>query len=124
MTWPPCAGNLLPRATEAVGIHRKLLDYCLREDHPVGGSKARGFESILGISAASVSYLEEEIRLRLRVTAITAVRDNSPHGVNCVVEFPIRGIGSYAGRVATVRTVWLLSDENAPPRLVTAIPIA
>jgi hypothetical protein len=39
-----------------------------------------------------------------------------------VVDVQIRGIGAKANRVATVRTVWIVSTPTDPPRLVSAYP--
>jgi uncharacterized protein DUF6883 len=119
MGWPPRVGELLPRAEEAFGVREKLATYSLSLDHHRGGSKARGFEAVLGISMASVDHLEAEIQTGILKTPITAIRKNPPHGINCVVDFPIRGVGKRSAIAEQVRTVWLVRRE-APPRLVSA----
>jgi hypothetical protein len=45
---------------------------------------------------------------------------NPPYGINCVVEIPVRGIGTKSDRIANVRTVWVIADTDTPPRPVTA----
>jgi hypothetical protein len=40
-TPPPSVGELLPRADEAFGLHRKLATYSLDIAHKKGGPKAR-----------------------------------------------------------------------------------
>ena len=119
MGWPPQVGELLTRAEEVYGIHYKLTTYSLATDHPEGGPKARGLVAILGISSASVRHLEAEIRRGILQVPISAVRDNPPYGINCVVDFSIRGIGARSSVLARLRTIWL-TKQDAPPRLVSA----
>lgn len=77
---------------------------------------------ILGITLEDIDYLESEIHRSIRQHPIKQVVENSPHGLNCVVEFPLRGIGSYSDRLANLRTVWELSDRLLPPRMINAFP--
>jgi len=119
MGWPPQVGELLPRAEEASGIRYKLATYSLAVDHHEGGPKARGLVSILGFSLSSASQLETEIRRKILQVPIAAVRENPPYGINCVIDFPIQGIGARSEAVARMRTVWL-AKQDAPPRLVSA----
>jgi hypothetical protein len=122
MEWPPQPGELLPRAEEAIGVREKLADYSLVPTHKKGGPKAHGFAVILGITIDSIDYVEAQILSGILRHPIEAVVDNRPYGWNCVVQFPIRGIGSYSERVADLRTVWELADPLLPPRLVSAFP--
>jgi filamentous hemagglutinin len=105
----------------AVGLRRKLADYSLDPANEVGGSKARGFELILGITIADIDYLEGAIQTGVLVVPVASVRDNPPYGVNCVAEVPVRGLGEKRERVVNVRTVWVLA-AGTPPRLATAFP--
>ena len=104
-----------------MGVRYKLATYSLALDHADGGPKARGFALILGISLASIDYLEAVIKAEILKTPIAATRTNPPHGVNGVVEFPIKGIGERTGTVVTLRTVWLVSEVGAAPRLLSAL---
>jgi hypothetical protein len=119
---PPAVGELLPRATEAFGVRVKLATYSLDVTNKDGAPKARGFELILGITIDAIDYLEAQILARILDTPVTKIRDNQPHGINYVIDTHVRGIGAKADRVATVRTVWIISDPGDPPRLVTALP--
>jgi len=119
MGWPPRVGELLPRAEEALGVREKLATYSLALDHHRGGSKAKGFKVVLGISMASIDHLEAEIRTGILKAPVTTARKNPPYGVNCVVEFPIRGVGERSEVFAQLRAVWLVRRE-VPPRLVSA----
>lgn len=120
MGWPPQTGELLPRADEATGVGYKLRSYSLNPAHRFGGPKAKGFALILGITIDSVDYLEEQILLGVLLHPVKTVIDNRPYGFNCVVEFPIQGIGSYSDRAANLRTIWELADQFRPPRMVNA----
>ena len=118
----PAVGELLPRAAEAFGVRAKLATYSLDIAHEKGGPKARGFEQILGITIDAIEYLEAQILARILDTPIGEVRDNPPHGINYVVDIQVRGIGAKAGRVVTVRTIWIIGAAGDPPRLVNAFP--
>ena len=115
-------GELLPRAGEAFGVRVKLETYSLDVRHKDGGPKALGFELILGITIDAIDYLQAQILARILDTPVSEVRDNPPHGVNCVVDIQVRGIGAKADRVVTVRTVWIISAPGDAPRLVNAFP--
>jgi hypothetical protein len=74
----------------------KLAAYSLDLAHKHGGPKARGFKRILGIAFEDIDYLEEAIETAILDTPISQVRDNSPHGVNCVVDFQLQGASRQA----------------------------
>ena len=122
MAWPPKVGDPLPRAAVAVGVRRKLATYSLDLAHRRGGSKARRFEQILGITIRDIDYLEGAILTGILVVPVGALRDNPPWGINCVIEIPVRGREERSGRAIKVRTAWELIDAEAAPRLVTAFP--
>jgi hypothetical protein len=120
MNWPPKVGDPLPRATKAVGVHRKLTAYSLDPTHESGGPKARGFELILGITIRDIRYLESAIETGVLIAPISGVRLRHPYGVHCEVRVPVRGLGAKSGRVVEVRTAWELTDASAAPRLINA----
>lgn len=122
VSWPPEVGEPLPRAAEATGVHEKLAAYSLNVENVRGASKARSFERILGITLEHIDQLEAAIRSGILATAVGSIRDNSPHGTNCVVDVPVHSVGEKRERIVNVRTVWELTGEDAPPRLVTAYP--
>lgn len=103
-------------------MRSKLATYSLDVAHEKGGPKARGFELILGITIEAIDYLEAQIMARVLDTPVSEVRDNPPHGINYVVDIQVRGIGAKAGRVVTVRTIWIVGATGDPPRLVNAFP--
>lgn len=122
MGWPPQVGELLPRAEEAFGIREKLMTYSLVTSHRSGGSKARGFESILGITLETVDHLEAEILRSILISPIVAVREDHPFGIACAVDCPVRGVGNLGHRMAPVRTAWIFSNPGSAPRLTSAYP--
>ena len=122
MHWPPRVGDLLPRGSEAVGIRKKLTRYSLETAHSAGGPKAQGFAMMLGITIENIDYLEAEIRIGILLAPVKAVQRDHPYGIKCLLDFPLRGLGNKADRVVNLRTAWLFSTEESPPRLVTAFP--
>ena len=122
MTWPPKVGEPLPRADEAFGVHEKLAGYSLNVTHEDGGPKARGFRSILGITLDDLDYLAHSIEVGVLATPVGSVRANPPHGANCIVVIPVRGLGEKSARIVDVRTVWEIAKQGARPRLVSAFP--
>lgn len=111
---------MLPHADEVIGVRYKLSSYSLDPGHRFGGPKAKGFALILGITIDAVDYLEEQILLGVLQHPIKSVVSNRPYGLNCIVEFPIQGIGRYSDREANLRTIWELTDRLLPPRMISA----
>ncbi len=101
-------------------MRQKLLDYSLEVRHETGGPKALGFEQILGITRDDVDYVERSIQAGIPIAPVNSIRQNSPFGINCVVQFPIQGIRDKRLRIANLRTTWILVDPAARPRLLTA----
>jgi hypothetical protein len=120
MSWPPVAGELLPRRELAFGLLDKLTRYALDVTHENGMHKARGFELILGITIEDVEYLADSIEAGILEIAVSEVRENEPYGFNCVVDVPVRGLRAKRDRLVDVRTSWQVLDPDASPRLVTA----
>lgn len=52
---------ILPLAESTFIDDRKLLNYCLSEEHPIGKYKARVFKSALNITIENYLYLKESI---------------------------------------------------------------
>lgn len=118
--WPPAAGVPLPRAGECAGVRRKLAGYSLDVTHKRGGSKAHGFERILGITIEHIDYLEGAIQTGVMLASVNSIRENPPYGINCLVMVPLRGRGEKSRRVVSMRTVWTFDHSGAAPRLASA----
>ena len=106
----------LPRWSE-VGISRgKITGYLLATGHPVGGAKARYFES-RGYSIDSPEVLEEsltDVALRGEVVSEEATEWGTKYVVVGTVQAP-------DGNPMSLATVWIDVDEPVP-MLVTAYP--
>lgn len=101
VSWPPKIDEPLPRAELAFGVRHKLTTYALAPEHPAGGPKARGFATILSITAEDVDHLVTEVE-------------------NGVLKVPVRGLRRHSERRVDVVTSWELLAADAAPRLVTA----
>ncbi len=108
----------LPNANKAWIDWRKMTDYLLSEDHPIGKFKAKFF-SELGFSAAVPEQLEAQL-LAIAQNEPVAQIVPSPFGVKYIVD---RRIQTPSGKEALIRTVWLIEHGDDRPRLVTAYPL-
>lgn len=94
---------------------RKISDYCFNGSHPIGKHKARLFKSLLGFSANDtdlfISLLNEAL---VRHPFIQLKRDR--FGIRYACDVKIRNFD----KEAWVRTIWILEELSANPRLVTA----
>jgi Flp pilus assembly pilin Flp len=112
--------EVLEGETRLVGANRaqidprKLTDYALNPEHPVGGDKARVFESAFGFKRGNADDLLAQIR--------KGVMENRPipgkvdaHGTRFTVDIPVNGpTGS-----GTVRTGWIFDPGSVTPRMTT-----
>jgi hypothetical protein len=107
----------IPNAGSAFIPPEKLSDYLLDLNHPVGGSKARWFQS-LGYDLADPAVLERDL-LHQVLTSDDYTEKSSLYGTKYVVAGTIV---SPNGTKANVTTVWIVEPSAPDPRLVTAIP--
>jgi hypothetical protein len=93
---------------------RKLINYALNPDNPVGGHKALIFQRRLGYDINNYEPLLEQIQtLALNGEAIATKLDE--HGQRYQVDLEVVGV---EGQRATVRTGWIVKTENCA-RLIT-----
>ncbi len=93
---------------------RKLTEYALNPNHPVGGNKARVFESALGFNRSNADDLMAQLR--------RGVTENKPipgkvdkWGTRFTVDIPVTGpAGS-----GIVRTGWIYTPGSTTPSLNT-----
>ncbi len=109
---------MLPYASEARIEKEKLLDYLLSPNHPKGRPKTEFFASF-GLDAASWETLRAAL-LKHAVTYEVTRTVESPYGMQYVMEDQIE---TPDGRNPLIRTVWMISEENPRPRLITAYPL-
>jgi len=107
----------LPNADLAIIDARKVRDYLLSSEHPVGRFKAHFF---MRIGFASERW--QDLRAQLQSVSLreeAEVAERTDHGQKYVVRGTIIGT---AGRRAKVSTVWIVLHEEEVPRFVTAYP--
>ncbi|MBI3898836.1 MAG: LysM peptidoglycan-binding domain-containing protein [Gammaproteobacteria bacterium] len=104
----------LNRANRAVIYPRKLAEYALNPEHPVGGNKAKVFESTLGFTRNNADDLMDQLR--------QGVVNNTPipgkvdrFGSRFTVDIPVVGP---AGN-GTVRSGWIYKPGSNVPELTT-----
>ena len=106
----------VPNWEQAVVDRRKLQEYLLSATHSVGRFKARYF-SALGYESEQWEVLEADLRKTLDSEA--AEPTDSEFGT----KFTIRGnIVGPSGRKATIKTVWIILNNEEILRFVTTYP--
>jgi hypothetical protein len=107
----------VPNADRAIIDTRKLRDYLLSPEHPVGSAKARWF-SRWGFSQIRWQELETALReLILTTNAERRLPDDFGQ------RFRVTGlIQSPSGRKVRITSVWLIRKGEEFPRFVTAFP--
>jgi hypothetical protein len=105
----------LPNHNNAKIDTRKLTDYALNPEHPVGGHKAKVFESALGYNKSNADSLMKQIYEKLpKSEAVMGKLDQ--YGQRYTVDMSIMGAN---GNTATVRTGWILKPGSTTPELTT-----
>ncbi|QDD91997.1 hypothetical protein CCZ28_03985 [Pseudomonas oryzihabitans] len=101
-------------ANRAVIDPRKLTDYALNPDHPVGGNKARVFESALGFTKDNSDLLMKQLK--------EGVMNNTPipgkvdqYGARFTVDIPVMGPDGSG----VVRSGWIYKPGSSTPELTT-----
>jgi hypothetical protein len=109
----------LPNAQNAFIDDRKLIDYCLSENHPVGKHKARIFMSALGFSLEHFQELKGGILNEILESEATQTEINQ-YGVLYVVDVNIKN----PPKEAMVRTSWIVRKDEDFPRLTSCYVIS
>jgi YD repeat-containing protein len=101
-------------ANRAVIDPRKLTDYALNIDHPVGGNKAQVFESVLGFKKSNADDLLTQLRQGV-INNTPTIGKVDQYGARFTVDIPVVGpINS-----GTVRTGWIYKADTNIPELTT-----
>ncbi|WP_426984539.1 RHS repeat domain-containing protein [Brevibacillus borstelensis] len=109
------AKNPLPNLQNAKIDPRKLSGYALNPEHPVGGNKAKVFESALGYNQSNADVLMKQVMNKLpQSEAVLGKLDQ--YGQRYTVDISITGVN---GREAIVRTGWILKPDSDIPELTT-----
>jgi hypothetical protein len=109
----------LPNAQNAFIDDRKLIDYCLSENHPIGKHKARVFMSALGFSLEHFQELKEGILNEILESEATQTEINQ-YGVLYVIDVNIKN----PPKEAMVKTSWIVRKDEDFPRLTSCYVIS
>jgi hypothetical protein len=93
---------------------RKIVDYALDPDNPVGRHKARVFAAALGFSRSNGHLLVDEIRSGIMASPAEPGRVDA-YGARYRVDMSLTGPSGSA----VVRTVWIYRTGSDVPELVT-----
>jgi hypothetical protein len=101
-------------ANRAIIDPRKLTEYALNPNHPVGGNKAKVFESALGFNQSNASSLMTQLQKgAMNVTPVAGKVDK--FGARFTLDIPVTGpLGS-----GTVRTGWIYKAGSNIPEMTT-----
>lgn len=107
--------NTLPNVENATINPKKLTEYALNPDHPVGGNKAKVFESALGYNQSNADDLMRQIYEKLpNSDAVLGTLDE--YGQRYTVDILISGPN---GNIVNVRTGWIIKTGSDVPELTT-----
>ena len=104
----------LPNPDKAIIPSAKLEGYSLNLEHSEGRHKAIVFRSALGMGLAEAPELRSALRDVLKNQAALAT-DRNAYGQKYQIDFKMTRMN----RSAVVRSVWIVRNEEAFPRLVT-----
>ncbi|MEB2742788.1 type VI secretion system tube protein TssD [Citrobacter portucalensis] len=108
------AGTLL-NAKHAVIDPKKIASYALNPEHPVGGNKARVFESALGFNPSNAGILVSRVQQGI-ISSSAELGAYDKFGQRMSVDIPIIGVN---GETAIVRTGWMYETDSLVPRMTT-----
>ena len=107
--------NAIPNVQIATINPKKLTEYALDPNHPVGGNKAKVFESALGYNQSNADDLMRQIYEKLPSSeAVLGKLDE--YGQRYTVDIPITGPN---GNTVNVRTGWIIKTGSDIPELTT-----
>lgn len=108
----------LPNCEKAYVDDLKLIAYCLDPEHKVGKHKARVFQSVLNINLDNFYILKQAI-LEAAIIQEAIFTNKIAYGELYNMDFDL----THLGRTATVRTAWIIKNEEDFPRLTTCFII-
>ena len=109
------AKNPLPNLENARINPKKLTEYALNPEHPVGGNKAKVFESTLGYNKSNADDLMNEVYNKLYESDATLGKLDE-YGQRYTVDMNITGPN---GSSKIVRTGWIIKKGSKIPDLTT-----
>lgn len=108
----------VPNAEHAFIDVRKLTDYCLDENHPVGKHKAKLFAAALNLRKENALELSEILLLAVKSNgAKPGIQDS--FGQRYTVDFEVEKDGKHA----IIRSGWIIPINSNVPKLITCFII-
>ena len=104
----------LPHPERAIVHINKLTNYCLNPEHPSGKHKARVFKFSLNLGLEDAETLRTVLLDVVHREMADPTKRNA-YGQKYVIDCEM----SHLGRIAEVRTVWIVRDDENFPRFVT-----
>lgn len=104
----------LPGGEHAIVDLRKLSGYCLSPTHPEGRHKARRFREVLGLTEQDGGVLADWLR-RIAVTVEAREATTDRFGRRFFIDAEM----AHNGRVARVRSAWIIRAGEQVPRLTS-----
>ncbi|MBM4090001.1 MAG: hypothetical protein FJ276_11370 [Planctomycetes bacterium] len=104
----------LPDGNRAIIDERKIVEYCLSEEHDDGKHKARLFRELLAVTLDNAGLLIDALK-EAAATQEAVVGKLDRYGQRYVIDFALDGPGG----TATVRSAWIVLTGERFPRLVT-----
>ncbi|MDY0166432.1 MAG: hypothetical protein RBS80_07800 [Thermoguttaceae bacterium] len=104
----------LPNGGQAFIDERKIIEYCLSEEHDEGKHKAHLFRRLVGIGVDNAERLLDALsEAAAGADAAPGKRDH--YGQRYTIDFILHGPRG----TATVRSVWIVRTGEQFPRLVS-----
>jgi hypothetical protein len=104
----------LPNPDKAIINMDKLAGYCLNPAHQDGQHKARVFQSALNLGIADVEVLKTALLKAVRDNMALPTKRNA-YGQKYIIDFEM----NHSGKTASVRSVWMVRNDEKFSRLVT-----
>ena len=104
----------LPNGDAAIVDLRKIRDYCHSEKHPRGKHKARLFGLVLKMHAEDSEKLRDALFLAAR-SLEASIGVAAEYGVRYIIDFELE----HNGRIAKVRSAWIVRNGEDVPRFLT-----
>jgi hypothetical protein len=104
----------IPNGHHAIVDIRKLTEYALNIEHPVGKHKARVFEAVLGLTSDDAKYLQS-VLLKVVQELDAELGQEDDYGKRYIIDFEIE---SRVGK-GTIRSSWIIRADEDFPRLTS-----
>jgi hypothetical protein len=104
----------LPHGDQAILDIRKIEDYCLSPPHPRGRHKARVFREALDLQRSDAAWLRDVLLEAARWGEALRISTDA-WGAHWRLDATLRR----QGKVAVVRTIWIVRNGETSPRFVT-----